>query len=51
MIDWLTIKLMKYQLKKFKQSKNSVLMGECSYAEIIVNYKRTIFYIDQNRQK
>ena len=50
-MDWITIKLMEYQLKKAKkqQSKARESFVYAAYLNLITNYKNTIMYLKANR--
>ncbi len=50
-MDWITIKLMEYQLKKAKRQKSKAKESfvESAYLNLITNYKNTIMYLKANR--
>jgi len=50
-MDWITIKLMEYQLKKAERQKSKARESfmESAYFNLITNYKNTIMYLKANR--
>jgi hypothetical protein len=49
-MDWITIKLMEYQLKKAKKQKSKAreYLVEASYLNLIKSYKNTIMFLKAN---
>jgi len=50
-MDWITIKLMEYQLKKAKRQKSKARESfvDAAYFNLITNYKSTILFLKANR--
>ena len=49
-MNWITVKLMKYQLKKAKKqlSKQEYSFTKQAFGDMIKSYKRTIIFLEAN---